>query len=124
MNRWRVGDDRESKETDGCPLTQDTGLAFDGDLDSEVNDFTIEKDDRVFIAMVHPVDPHHFVCALSTVSGRLAEVSAKNSKPKGFGDIVLMSLHTYANVTTHLSRHLYRNSLQLPPRTSQVGLRH
>jgi hypothetical protein len=21
MNRWRVGDDRGSKETDGCPLT-------------------------------------------------------------------------------------------------------
>jgi hypothetical protein len=22
MNRWRVGEDRGSKETDGCPLTQ------------------------------------------------------------------------------------------------------
>jgi hypothetical protein len=28
MNRWRVGEDRGSKETDGCPLT-------DRDLDSE-----------------------------------------------------------------------------------------
>jgi hypothetical protein len=50
------------------------------------------------MAMVHPVDPHHFVHASSTVSGRLAEVFAKNSKPKGFEDIVLMSLHTYADV--------------------------
>jgi hypothetical protein len=22
MNRWRVGEDRGSKETDGCPLTK------------------------------------------------------------------------------------------------------
>jgi hypothetical protein len=77
---------------------QNTGPAFDDDLDSEVDDFTIEEDDHVFMAMVHPVNPHHFVCALSTVSRRLAEVFAKNSKPKGFKDIVPMSLHTYANV--------------------------
>jgi hypothetical protein len=32
------------------------------------------------------------------VSGCLAEVFAKNSKPKGFQDTVLTSLHTYANV--------------------------
>jgi hypothetical protein len=70
---------------------QDTCLAFDNNLDSEVDNFTIEEDDRVFMVMVHPVDPHHFVCALSTVSGRLAEVFAKNSKPKGFEDIVLTS---------------------------------
>jgi hypothetical protein len=56
---------------------QDTGLAFD-------DDFIIEEDDHVFMAMVHPVDPHHFVCASSTVSRRLVEVVAKNSKPKGF----------------------------------------
>jgi hypothetical protein len=24
MNRWRVGEDRGSKETDGCPLTEPT----------------------------------------------------------------------------------------------------
>jgi hypothetical protein len=64
---------------------QDTSVAFDNDLDSEVNDFTIEEDDHVFMTMVHPVDPHHFVCASSTVSRRLAEVFAKNSKPKGLG---------------------------------------
>jgi hypothetical protein len=51
---------------------QDTGPAFDDDLDSEVVNFTIEEDDHVFMVMVHPVDPHHFVCALSTVSRHLA----------------------------------------------------
>jgi hypothetical protein len=77
---------------------QDIGPAFDDDLDSEVNDFTIEEDDRVFMAMVHLVDPHHFVRALSTVSGCLAETFAKNSKPKGFEDTVPTSLHTYADI--------------------------
>jgi hypothetical protein len=77
---------------------QDTGPALDNDLDNEVDDFTIEEDDRVFMAMVHPVNPHHFICASSTVSRRLAEAFAKNSEPKGFEDIVPMSLHTYADV--------------------------
>jgi hypothetical protein len=77
---------------------QDTSTAFDNDLDSEVDDFTIEEDDRIFMAMVHPVDLHHFVHALSMVSRHLAEAFAKNSKPKGFEDTVLTSLHTYANV--------------------------
>jgi hypothetical protein len=77
---------------------QDPCLAFDDDLDSEVDDFTIEEDDRIFMAMVHPVNPCHFVHASSTVSGRLVEVFAKNSKPKGFEDIVPTSLHTYADV--------------------------
>jgi hypothetical protein len=77
---------------------QDTGPALDDDLDSEVDDFTIEEDDCVFMAMVHPVDPHHFVRASSTVSRRLAEAFAKTSKPKGFEDIVPTSLHTYANI--------------------------
>jgi hypothetical protein len=69
---------------------QDLGLAFD--------DFTIEEDDRVFMTIVHPVDPHHFVHASSTVSGCLAEAFAKNSKLKGFEDMVPTSLHTYADV--------------------------
>jgi hypothetical protein len=77
---------------------QNTGPAFDNDLDSEVDDFTIEEDDHIFMAMVHLVDPHHFVRALSTVSGRLAEAFAKNSKLKGFEDIVLTSLHSYADI--------------------------
>jgi hypothetical protein len=54
--------------------------------------------DRIFMIMVHPVDPHHFVHASSTVSGHLAEAFAKNSKPKGFEDVVPMTLHEYANV--------------------------
>jgi hypothetical protein len=86
----------DTDETD--EEAQDTGPALDDDLDSEVDDFTIEEDDRVFIAMVHPVDPHHFVRASSTVSRRLVEAFAKNSKPKGFEDTVPMSLHTCADV--------------------------
>jgi hypothetical protein len=77
---------------------QDTCPAFDDNLDSEVDDFTIEEDDCVFMAMVHLVDPQHFVRAPSMVSGCLVEVFAKNSKPKGFEDIVPMSLHTYADI--------------------------
>jgi hypothetical protein len=78
---------------------QDTGPAFDDDLiDSDVDNITIEEGDRVFMTMVHPVDSQHFVCASSTVSGRLAEAFAKNSKPKDFHDIVPTSLHAYADV--------------------------
>jgi hypothetical protein len=77
---------------------QDTCPAFDNNLDSEVNNFTIEEDDHIFMTMVHLVDPHHFVCVSSTVSGRLAEAVAKNSKPKGFEDIVPVTLHEYANI--------------------------
>jgi hypothetical protein len=63
---------------------QDTCPALD-------NDLTIEEDDCIFMAMVHPVNPHHFFCASSRVSRHLVEAFAKNSKPKGFEDIVLMS---------------------------------
>jgi hypothetical protein len=66
--------------------------------DREVDDFTIEEDDHIFMVMVHLVNPHHFVHASSTVSGHLAKVFAKNSKLRVFEDIVLMSLHTYADV--------------------------
>jgi hypothetical protein len=37
------------------------------------------------------------------VSGRLVEAFAKNSKPKGFEDIVPTSLHTYANVFSEMA---------------------
>jgi hypothetical protein len=77
---------------------QDTCPAFDNDLDSGVNDFIIAEDDHVFMTMVYPVDPHHFVRASSTVSGRLVEAFAKNSKPKGFEDIVPTTLHEYSDV--------------------------
>jgi hypothetical protein len=82
---------------------QDTGPAIDNDLNSEVDDFNIEEDDHVFMEMVHLVDPHHFVHALSMVSRCLAEVFAKNSKPKGFEDTVLMSLHTHADVFSEMA---------------------
>jgi hypothetical protein len=42
---------------------QDTCLALDNDLDSDVDNITIEEGDRVFMMMMHPVDPHHFVHA-------------------------------------------------------------
>jgi hypothetical protein len=77
---------------------QDTCPAFDDDLDSEVDNFIIEEDDHVFMTIVHLVDPHHFVRASSTVSGRLAEAFAENSKPKGFEDIVPTTLHEYSDV--------------------------
>jgi predicted aspartyl protease len=41
-------DETDEEAWDTCP-------AFDDDLDSEVYDFTIEEDDRVFMTMVHPV---------------------------------------------------------------------
>jgi hypothetical protein len=75
---------------------QDTCPAFD-------DDFTIEEDDCIFMAMVHLVDPHYFVCALSTVSRHLAEAFAKNSKLKGFEDIVPMPLHTYTDVFSEMA---------------------
>jgi hypothetical protein len=62
-------------------------LAFDDDLEFDADHIGIEEGDGVFMAMVHLVNPQHFVCASSTVSGRLAEASAKNSMPKGFHEL-------------------------------------
>jgi hypothetical protein len=107
----------DTDETD--EEAQDTSPALDDDLDSEVDDFTIEEDDRVLMVIVHLVDPHHFVHASSTVSGRLAEVFAKNSQLKGFEDIVPMSLHTYADVFSEtafdslLERHKWDHAIEL-----------
>jgi predicted aspartyl protease len=64
----------DTDETD--EEAQDTGPAFDDDLDSEVNDFTIEQDDRIFMVMVHPVDPHHCPCfehSVRTSSGSVCQ---------------------------------------------------
>jgi hypothetical protein len=107
----------DTDETD--EEAQDIGPAFDDDLDSDIVDVIIEEDDRVFMTMVHPVDPHDFVCALSTVSGRLVEASAKNSKPKRFEDIVPTTLHEYANVFSETAfdslpeRHKWDHALEL-----------
>jgi hypothetical protein len=76
---------------------QDTHPAFDDDLDHNVNDIEIE-DDHVIMTMVHPVDPDHYICDLSMVSRHLAEASAKNFKPKGFYETMLMVLDTYEDV--------------------------
>jgi hypothetical protein len=84
-------DETDEEVQDMCP-------AFDDDLDSELDNFTIEEDDCVFMAMMYPVNPHQFVHASSTVSRCLLEVFAKNSKLKGFEDIVLMSSYAYADV--------------------------
>jgi hypothetical protein len=77
---------------------QDTCPALDNDLDSDIDDITIKEGDHVFMTMVYPVDPQHFVLASSTVSRHLAEAFANNSKPKDFHDIVPMSLHAYIDV--------------------------
>jgi hypothetical protein len=77
---------------------QDTCPAFDDNLDSEVDDLTIEEGDHIFMVMVHLVNPHHFVHASSTVSRCLVEVFAKNSGLKGFQDIVPTSLYAYADI--------------------------
>jgi hypothetical protein len=98
---------------------QDTCPALDNDLDSDVDDIAIEEGDCVFMMMVHPVDPHHFVHALITVSGCLAEAFAKNSKPKNFQDIVPTSLHAYADVFSEtafdslLERHKWDHTIEL-----------
>jgi hypothetical protein len=77
---------------------QDTCPPFDDDLDHDVNNIEIGEDVHVFMVMVHLVDPHHFIHALSMVPGCLAEAFAKNSKPKRFYEIMLMALHTYEDV--------------------------
>jgi hypothetical protein len=86
----------DADETD--EEAQDVCLALDDDLDSDVNNIIIKEDDCIFMTMVHPVNPQHFICASSTVSERLAETFTKNLKLKDFHDIVPTSLHTYANV--------------------------
>jgi hypothetical protein len=100
----------DADETD--EEAQDTGPALDN--------VTIKEDDHVFMTMVRPVDPQHFVCALSTVSRRLAEASTKNSKLKDFHDIVPTPLHAYADVfseTTFDSLPEHRKLSGEPPLT-------
>jgi hypothetical protein len=93
------GDEPHYMDTDETDEeAQDTGPALDNDLDSDIDDVTIKEDDRVFMMMVHPVDPQHFVCASSMVSRCLAKASTKNSKLKDFHDIVPTPLHAYADI--------------------------
>jgi capsule polysaccharide modification protein KpsS len=81
---------------------QGEGPAFDDNLEFDADHIEIEGD-RVFMAMVHPVDPQHFVRASSTVSRRLAEASTKNSTPKGFREIVPTALHSYEDVFSEMA---------------------
>jgi hypothetical protein len=76
-------------------------VAFDNNLDCDVNDIEIEEDDCIFMVMVHPVNPRHFICTLSMVSGHLAV--AKNSKPKGSYETLPMALHTYKDVFSEMA---------------------
>jgi hypothetical protein len=75
---------------------QDTGPAFDNDLDHNVDD--IENNDCIFIVMVHLVNPHHFICTSSIVCGYLAEAFSKNFKPKGLHETMQMVSHAYEDV--------------------------
>jgi hypothetical protein len=70
---------------------QDTCPALDNELHSEVDDFTIEEDDRVYNNGASGQSSPFCLC-LKHVSRHLAEAFAKNSKPKGFEDIVPMSV--------------------------------
>jgi hypothetical protein len=77
--------------------------AFDDNLEFDADHIEIEEGDCVFMAMVHLVNPQHFVCASSTVSGCLAEASTKNSTPKGFHEIVPTALHSYEDVFSKMA---------------------
>jgi hypothetical protein len=87
MNANKTGEEVQGE----CP-------AFDDDLKFDTDHIEIKEGDRVYMAMVHPVDPQHFVCASSMVSRRLAKASAKNSMPKGFCEIIPTALHSYEDV--------------------------
>jgi hypothetical protein len=73
---------------------QDEGLAFDDDHNFDAENVKIWEGDHVLMTMVHLVDPQHFVYASNMVSGHLAKAFAKNSKPKGFHEIVPRTLHS------------------------------
>jgi hypothetical protein len=112
-------DEDESPHVDTDETDEEAQDALDNDLDSDVDNVIIQEDDCVFMTMVHLVDSQHFVRASSTVSGRLAEASTKNLKPKDFQDIVPTSLHTYANVFSETTfdsfpeRHKWDHTIEL-----------
>jgi hypothetical protein len=77
---------------------QGEGLTFDNDLKFDADHIEIEEGNCVFMVVVYLVNPQHFIHALSTVSGRLAEASTKKSTPKGFHKIIPTALHSYEDV--------------------------
>ena len=52
--------------------------------DNDNGNVEIEEGDHIFMATIHPEDIHHFVCASSTVSQRLAKAFMKNSGQASF----------------------------------------
>jgi hypothetical protein len=82
---------------------QDKGLAFDNNLDFNVDNVKIEKGDYMLMVIVHLVDPQYFACVSSMVSRHLAEEFAKNSKPKGFHETVPTTLHLYKDVFSEMA---------------------
>ena len=66
--------------------------------DEDMDDPKIEDEDWIFIAHVHSVDPDHFICTIGTVSTRLTEAHAKNTKAKSFRDIVPDHLHNFEDI--------------------------
>ena len=66
--------------------------------DKDMDDSKIEDEDRIFVAHVHSADPNHFIHAIGTVSTRLAEAHAKNTKAKSFCDIILDHLHDFEDI--------------------------
>ena len=66
--------------------------------DEDMDDPEIEDEDWIFVAHVHSADPNHFICAIGTVSTRLAEAHAKNTKAKSFCNIVPDHLHNFEDI--------------------------
>jgi hypothetical protein len=81
----------DDQDSDTEEEVQDKGPAFD------------EEGDCVFTAIVYLVNPQHFICASSMVSGHLVEASVKNSMPKGFYEIVPTALHSYEDVFSEMA---------------------
>jgi transposase InsO family protein len=68
------------------------------DLIEHYDEVEIEDGDRIFVATIHPEESGHFVRATQTVSQRLAEAFARNSKPKNFRELVPSYLHDFEDV--------------------------
>ena len=66
--------------------------------DEDMDDPEIEDEDRIFVAHVYSADPNHFIRAISTVSTRLAEAHAKNTKAKSFCNIIPDHLHNFEDI--------------------------
>jgi hypothetical protein len=95
MEHYDVNETEEEAQGE-CP-------AFDDNLEFDADHIEIEEDDRIFMVMVHLVNPQHFIHTSSTVSGHLAEAFTKNSMPKGFHEIIPTALHSYEDVFSKMA---------------------